>query len=108
MEQGTPTREARLTRAQLRHVLGLSDRQLVAWESQGWLRPVGQTGEANGGPAGKANADCHPGYTFADVATLRMLSRLRQSGVSSSRIRWLQSAIRQGFLKPDESGGWSE
>jgi tetratricopeptide (TPR) repeat protein len=98
-------KEATITRAHLRRILRITERQLRAWERQGWVRSEMKSAAADGRACASAG---HPCFSFADIATLRLLLRLRQSGISSSGIRWLQSAIREGLLRPDAGTGLSD
>ncbi len=88
--------EARLSRAQLLRMLGISERQLRAWEKQGWIRP--QPSEERPETAR---------YSFAEVATLRALLRLRQSGVPASRLRLVWVALRDRLHKAGIPSLWS-
>ena len=75
--------EARVSRAQLLRILGISERQLRTWEKQGWIAP--RLSEERPKTAS---------YSFAEVATLRALLRLRQNGIPASRLRLVRAALR--------------
>jgi len=108
----------RYSRRQVLRILGLSDRQLAAWERQGFVSPCsGSPGEdavsgrqpgpgsaAGRAPSGGASED-QP-YTFADIVSLRTLLQLRREGVPPARLRSFHAALKAklaGVEKP-----WSE
>ena len=109
----------RYSRKQVLRILGLSDRQLAAWERQGLVSAHSGTpgADAGTGPrddpgslaAGQAPSDTIPEdrpYTFADIVSLRTLLQLRREGVSPARIRSFHAALKAklgGVEKP-----WSE
>ena len=64
------------SREQVRRVLGVSERQLRSWESQGLL------------PASES-------YSFSDLRALRTLMRLRESKIPPARIRLAVGALRE-------------
>jgi tetratricopeptide (TPR) repeat protein len=64
------------SREDVRRVLGVSERQLRSWESQGLL------------PASES-------YSFSDLRALRTLMRLRESKISPARIREAVNALRE-------------
>ena len=64
------------TRAEVRRVLGLSERKLRSWEKQ----------ELAPRPAS---------YGFSDLVVLRTLATLRESGVSAAKIRRAVEALRE-------------
>ena len=106
--------EAQFTRTQLRRMLGISERQLSAWERQGWLQaralfPDGPTHGAKDSEkhTGRKPVDL-PLYTFSDIVTLKTLLRLRQNGVPASRLRLVQVALRDRLAKAGAAGPWSE
>lgn len=107
-------REAQFTRGQLRRMLGISERQLSAWERQGWVEaraplPSGSLHDARKPEKsrGRSPSDV-PLYTFSDIVTLKTLIRLRQNGVSASRLRLVQVALRDRLAKAGAAGPWSE
>lgn len=64
------------TRAEVRRLLAVTERQLRSWERQGFVRSS-------------------ESYTIADLVVLRTLSRLRRNGVPVERIREALSALRR-------------
>lgn len=108
----------RYSRKQVLRILGLSDRQLTAWERQGLVsppprargeeagkRPGNAPGPAEDRAASKASPEDRP-YTFSDIVSLRTLLQLRREGVSPARIRSFHAALKAklaGVEKP-----WSE
>ncbi|MGQ9635248.1 MAG: tetratricopeptide repeat protein [Bryobacteraceae bacterium] len=64
------------SRAQVRRLLKVTERQLRSWERQGLVRPLER-------------------YTIADLVVVRTLSRLRRDGVPMTRIRKALSALRR-------------
>ena len=88
--------EARLSRTQLLRMLGISERQLRTWEKQGWIAPR---------PSGERPKTAS--YSFAEVATLRALLRLRQNGIQASRLRLVQAALRERLQQAGIASPWS-
>ncbi|HWP86085.1 MAG TPA: tetratricopeptide repeat protein [Terriglobia bacterium] len=113
---GQPSKIDRLSREQVLRLLSVTERQLRQWERQGWIRPV-QPPEAaapcsrNSLPhkrgAGKPT-EAPGGYTFADVAALRAMLRLRRGGVSPSRLKSLREAIRDQLSTTAASRVWND
>ena len=118
MKQAPQPVEERYSRKQLLRILGLSDRQLTAWERQGLVSPPprapgedARRGPENApGPAeGRVSSDALPEdrpYTFSDIVSLRTLLQLRREGVSPARMRSFHAALKAklaGVEKP-----WSE
>lgn len=64
------------TRAEVRRVLGLSERKLRSWERQELAPRLAS-------------------YTFSDLVVLRTLATLRESGVSAAKIRRAVEALRE-------------
>lgn len=105
------------SREQVLRMLGLSNRQLAAWERQGFVSP--QTGTPPAEQVGKRVRAAAPGkkgktrsdpaeavYTFADIVSLRTLLRLKRAGVPPARIRSLHAAVKRKF--GDVERPWSE
>jgi tetratricopeptide (TPR) repeat protein len=79
-------------------MLGLSDRQLKAWEQQGFVTPV---------MPGGGDRDSSEGvYTFSDLVSLRTLQQLRKEGVGPARIRSLHAALKKKLAGVERP--WSE
>jgi len=97
------------SRKQVLRMLGLSDRQLAAWERQGLVSPQTPGGENPANPGGGTARMGSAGqgmYTFSDLVSLRTLQQLRKEGVPSARIRSLHATLKEklgGIERP-----WSE
>lgn len=89
-------------------MLGLSNRQLAAWERQGLVSP--QPGAQDGVAPAKqqeAEGEATEGvYTFSDLVSLRTLLQLRKEGVPPARIRSLHAALKERL--GDVEKPWSE
>ncbi len=105
------------SRKQVLRMLGLSDRQLAAWERQGLLVPrtgvrAADTGKELPEPssAGKTRVASGPAadsvYTFSDLVSLRTLLQLRKEGVPAARIRSLHAALKEKLRGVENP--WSE
>ena len=92
--------EERFSRQQVLRILGISERQLSAWERQGFIQPSGSPPEAEG-PHGE---DRH--YSFSDLVAMKKLRQLRQSGIPPSRIRSLHAALKARL--PGAGNPWTE
>ncbi len=105
------------SRKQVLRMLGLSNRQLAAWERQGFvspqtvMRPVENTGKCvraaapkREGMARSRSTECV--YTFSDIVSLRTLLQLRKEGVPPARIRSLHAAMKRKL--GDVERPWSE
>ena len=111
MNQATRPVEEHYSRKQVLRILGLSDRQLAAWERQGLVSPRPGTSREHGpgSPAAAAPSERAPEdrpFTFTDIVSLRTLLQLRREGVSPARIRSFHAALKAklaGVEKP-----WSE
>ena len=90
--------EERFTRKQVLRILGLSDRQLTAWERQGLVEPrraALEEGSGNGPGKNSSGAKSRAtsakasqrAYTFSDIVTLRTLLQIRRDGVPAARLR---------------------
>ncbi|MGH9783092.1 MAG: tetratricopeptide repeat protein, partial [Terriglobia bacterium] len=99
------------SRKQVLRILGLSDRQLAAWERQGLVSPRSGASREDGpalpeGLVPSKNAPEDRPFSFADLVSLRTLLQLRREGVSPARIRSFHAALKArlaGIQKP-----WSE
>jgi Tfp pilus assembly protein PilF/DNA-binding transcriptional MerR regulator len=96
------------SRQQVLRMLGLSSRQLAAWERQGLVSPpTGKPGEGAPEKPRAAEREAREGlYTFSDLVSLRTLLQLRKEGVPPARIRSLHAALKKklrGVERP-----WSE
>ena len=96
MNRASQTVEECFTRKQVLRILGLSDRQLSAWERQGLLEPR---------PTASAKASDRA-YTFSDIVTLRTLLQLRREGVPPARIRSVHAALKAKLVEVERP--WSE
>ena len=95
----------RFSREQVLRILGLSERQLSAWERQGLvplppvtapeLKPGKLDVPGRNCLASTANQD-RP-YTFSDIVTFRTLLELRRQGVPPARLRSVHAALSQGW-----------
>lgn len=105
------------SRNQVLRILGLSDRQLAAWERQGLVepRPGPEVSGAGSEPtqavmAAKRQAppDKSPErpYTFSDIVSLRTLLHLRREGVPPARIRSFHAALKAKLAGVERP--WSE
>lgn len=118
MNQAPRPVEEHYSRKQVLRILGLSDRQLAAWERQGLVSPRPGTRRENTrsgpdtspaspeAPEPSENVPEDRPFTFADIVSLRTLLQLRREGVSPARIRSFHAALKAkltGIQKP-----WSE
>jgi tetratricopeptide (TPR) repeat protein len=86
------------SRAQLQRLLGISERQLSAWERQGWIRPA---------LSGSDGSDS-PRYGFSEIATIKNLLDLRQARLPASSLRRLQAALRTRLEKEGLDRSWTD
>ena len=103
------------SRKQVLRMLGLSNRQLAAWERQGLVSPQSGAPAAETGNFGTTSPEKPPltdgeppegVYTFSDLVSLRTLLQLRKEGVPPARLRSLHAVLKEklgGVEKP-----WSE
>lgn len=102
------------TRAQLRRMVGATERQLGIWERKGWIQPLaGPTSPLRPRPEGKQEASRatephQPRYTFADVAALRTILRLRQSRIPYRLLRLFQEQVRTAPASAGTSRAWND
>jgi len=96
------------SRKQVLRMLGLSNRQLAAWERQGLVSP--QTGASEVSSPEKpritGGEPTEGVYTFSDLVSLRTLLQLRKEGVPPARIRSLHAALKERL--GDVERPWSE
>jgi tetratricopeptide (TPR) repeat protein len=97
----TEPQAAQLSRAQLRRLLGITEHQLRSWERNGWVEPLPAA-------APRENSAAKPGYSFAEVAALRTILRLRRSGVPTRRLRALRTALRAQINAAGVSRAWTD
>src|SRR5215467_4634936 len=75
---------AGITRAQLRRLLGISERQLRAYERYGWVEPPRKAPAEASSSAGGTDSipsNQQAWYSFPEVSALRSILHLRRSGV---------------------------
>ena len=103
-----------LTRAQLRRVLGATERQLNIWERKGWIQPLRTPASRHRrGQPGKRTArrsvEQHPAcYTFADVAALKTILQLRKSGIPARLLRSFYEQVRTAPPPASPGPAWNE
>jgi len=118
MSEALHSASERFSREQVRRILRLSERQLVAWERQGLVQAKreGGTGACHELAEGNRergtsrharearSAVCY--YTFSDIITLKTLLDLRRSGVPPARLRLAHAALKQKLAEVENP--WSE
>ena len=103
-----------LTREQLLRMVSATERQLRAWERKGWIQPSRAADSASGRQPpehrkqGRAPQGQQPSYTFADVAALRTILKLRQGGIPASLLRSFHAELRSGPQPPGGSNAWAD
>lgn len=108
------------TRQQLLRLLGVSLRQLRAWERAGWIEALppqdaegrsrnrqAQTRET-GRAVSRGRALPAPLYGAADLLALKTLLRLRRNGVAPKRLRQVHAALKMRFAALGIRRPWSE
>lgn len=111
MNRATRPVEEHYSRKQVLRILGLSDRQLAAWERQGLVAPLPGMRREEGaasreGPTLADNAPADRPFTFADIVSLRTLLQLRREGVSPARLRSFHAALKARLTGIENP--WSE
>ncbi|OFW33361.1 MAG: hypothetical protein A3J28_01800 [Acidobacteria bacterium RIFCSPLOWO2_12_FULL_60_22] len=117
MSQAPQPVEERFTRDQVLRILGLSERQLSAWERQGLVAPPrlspAEVSESTQSeipfpavtPSSTPDSGERP-YTFSDIVTFRTLLQLRRKGVPPARIRSIHAALKAKLS--EVARPWSE
>lgn len=97
-----PTRESRtfpidlFTSGEVQRLVGLTQRQLTYWDQSALVRPRGRAAQGSGS---------RRLYTLLDVLQLKLVRRLRETGMSLQRIR---HALRYLADLPDEPAPLAE
>ena len=96
------------SRKQVLRMLRLSNRQLAAWERQGFVSPqIAVQSESAPEKPRMADGESTEGvYTFSDLVSLRTLLQLRKEGVPPARIRSLHAALKEKLGSVERP--WSE
>ncbi|MBC7106235.1 MAG: MerR family transcriptional regulator [Firmicutes bacterium] len=84
------------TSTQVLRALGLSYRQLVWWDSQGYVSPSGR--------AGRPGSGLWRRYSLRDVAALEAARRLREMGVPLPQARRALALLRDSLPVPTPEG----
>ncbi|MBI3896530.1 MAG: tetratricopeptide repeat protein [Acidobacteria bacterium] len=93
--------EERFSRRQVLRIVKISERQLSAWERQGFVQPSATLPtKINRSEEGNFR------YSFSDLVTMKKLRQLRQSGILPSRIRSLYAALKARL--PKMGNPWTE
>jgi tetratricopeptide (TPR) repeat protein len=102
---------AQITRAQLRRWLGISERQLRAYERRGWIEPAKEaSGKDTRSPAEQPSSpsDRQAWYSFAEVSALRSILQLRRSGIPLRMLQSLREALQKNVLPAEPGRIWSD
>jgi tetratricopeptide (TPR) repeat protein len=91
-----------------------SERQLSVWERKGWIQPTFPPGSASGGGTtakrngGRSSQEPQPAYTFEDVATLKTILQLRQSGIPAKFLSSFREGLRSWPSPTGRSPSWND
>jgi len=100
MGQTAPVEE-RFSRRQVLRILGISERQLSAWECRGFIQPSGPMPTGADGAGGEDHR-----YSFSDLVTMKKLWQLQRSGFPLSWMRSIHTALKARL--PGAGNPWTE
>ncbi|MBI4459627.1 MAG: tetratricopeptide repeat protein [Acidobacteria bacterium] len=104
-----PANSEWFSRRQVLRIVGIRERQLAAWERQGWVQPLPTVPveEVRNAPA-PVEASHQPFdpsegrfYSFTDIVTLKTLLKLRKNRIPVGHIRLALSSLRAKLAEVD-------